>query len=442
MTAPVRDQDILLSHDMGQDEPAVHMGGPLDINMHTEQEEDLPEALGSAPVPDSSSVNETPQVAKCTPPSPEPPPAPAPIPVADPVQEEASASPAPTPEPESAAQSSEPTPAQAPEPPEEKPTAASEPEQNGLPSQTQPARKTKTSKSKPPSLKMQAAVDEPAQTNEEEELPVPKAAYNFDPDQLDASFNPFTSGGSKIQNSPPPCGSNSAPRLEPDGCSFPVSETSSAAPADTAESSSEAKPVMLEFSLDEGTVSKPPPRKLGGKKTISKLAAKKQRPKGSEAPCKPAPEPAVSEPVSEPVPEPVSESVSEPASDPLPETSLPVSDSSAPVNLDDVPIPKSGAYNFDPSQWDDPNFNPFGSNNKMSSSPVLPRGSYNFDPDNFDDSVDPFKPSRGLSTEDSSSSTAQPEKKAKDGGKQKAGQLPGEKKARPIPKKGKERTAT
>ncbi|KAG7229739.1 hypothetical protein INR49_012535 [Caranx melampygus] len=354
VTAPVRSQDILLSHDMGQDEPAVHMGGPLDVNMHTEQEENLPEALGSVPVPDTSSVNETPEVAKCTPPSPEPSPAPAPIPVADPVQEEAPA-PAPTPEPESAAQSSELAPAQALEPPEEKPIAVSEPEQNGLPNQTQPTRKTKTSKSKPPSLKMKAAVDEPAQTNEEEELPVPKAAYNFDPDQLDASFNPFTSGGSKIQNSPPPCGSNSAPRLEPIGCSFPVSETSSAAPADTAESASEVKPVMLEFSLDEGT---------------------------------------------------------------------------------------TGAYNFDPSQWDDPNFNPFGSNNKMSNSPELPRGSYNFDPDNFDDSVDPFKPSKGLSTEDSSSSTAQPEKKVKDGAKQKAGHPPGEKKVRQIPKKGKERTAT
>ncbi|XP_023283643.1 transforming acidic coiled-coil-containing protein 1-like isoform X2 [Seriola lalandi dorsalis] len=457
VTAPARDLDILLRHNMGQDEPAVHMGGPLEINMQTldtEQEKNLPEALGSVPVPDSSSMKETPEVAKCTAPPSEPSQAPVPILVRDPVPDLAPApapAPAPvpalTPEPDSV-QSSEPAPIQALEPPEEKPLAVSESECNGLPNQTEPIRKTKTSsKSKPPSLKMKASMNELAQTNEEQELPVPKATYNFDPDQLDVGFNPFTSGGSKIQNSPPPCGSNSLPRLEPIGCSFPDSEASSAAPAapadaEVTESSSEAKPVMLEFGLDEGMVSKPPPRKLGGKKTISKLAAKKQRPKGSEASCKPAPEPTVSEPVSQPVPEPVSQSISEPVSDPLPEISLPVSDSSAPVNLDDVPIPKTGTYNFDPSQWDDPNFNPFGSNNNMSSSPVLPKGSYSFNPDNFDDSVDPFKPSKSLNTEDSSSSTTEPEKKVKDGGKQKTGHPPSEKKVRQIAKKGKEKTAT
>ncbi|XP_071351103.1 transforming acidic coiled-coil-containing protein 1 isoform X2 [Trachinotus anak] len=445
VTAPVRDQDTLLSHNMGQDDPAVHMGGPLEIDMQTleaEQAENLPEALGSVPVPDSSSMKETPEVAKCTAPSSEPSQVSVPVLVEDAVPDLAPA-PAPTPEPDSV-QSSEPAPVQALEPPEEKPLAVSEPECNGLPNQTEPTRKTKTSKSKPPSLKMKASMNELSQTNEEQEIPVPTATYSFDPDQLDASFNPFTSGGSKIQNSPPPCGSNSQPRLEPLGCSLPVCEASSAAPADAevTESSSEAKPVMLEFGLDEGTVSKPPPRKSGGKKTISKLAAKKQRPKGPETSSKPAPEPTVSEPVSEPVPEPISQSISETVSDPLPKTSVPVSDSSAPMNLDDVPIPKTGTYNFDPSQWDDPNFNPFGSNNKMSTSPVLPKGTYSFDPDNFDDSMDPFKPSKSFSTEDSSSSTTQPEKKVKDGGKQKAGHSSGEKKVRQIPKKGKERTIT
>ena len=151
---------------------------------------------------------------------------------------------------------------------------------------------------------------------------------------------------------------------------------------------------------------------------------------------------AVSKPASEPESEPVSQPASEPVSDPAPETALSVSDSTAPLNLDDIPIPKKGTYNFDPNQWDDPNFNPFGGNSKMSSSPVLPKGSYSFDPDNFDDSVDPFKPSKALSTEDSSSSTIQPEKKAKDQGKQKAGHPPGEKKVRQIPKKSKERTVT
>ncbi len=77
---------------------------------------------------------------------------------------------------------------------------------------------------------------------------------------------------------------------------------------------------------------------------------------------------------------------------------------------------------------------------KMSSSPVLPKGSYSFDPDNFDDSVDPFEPSKTLSNEETSSSAPQPEKKVKDGGKQKAVQPAGEKKVRQIPKKSKEKT--
>ncbi|XP_041801685.1 transforming acidic coiled-coil-containing protein 1 isoform X2 [Chelmon rostratus] len=463
VTAPVGDQDFLLNLSMGLDEPAVPMGGPLKVNIQTveaEQTENLPEALGSAPVPASPSVKETLEVAKCTAPASEPSQAPVPVLVADPVPDVTPApAPAPTPERDSV-QSSEFAASQALEPPEQKPLAEPEPQCNGL-NQTEPTQKTKSSKSKPPPLKVKAPLDDLTQTNEEQELPIPKGTYKFDPDQLDDSFNPFTTGGSKIQNSPPPCGSSSLPRLEPLGGSLPVCEASSAAPADLEmmEASSKAQSMVLDFSLDEGTVSKPPPRKLGGKKTakVSKLSAKKQKPKGSAASSKPAPEPTEtdSEPVSEPVPQPASEPVSQPASepvsqpasepvsDPLPEPALPVSDCTAPLNLDDVPIPKTGTYNFDPSRWDDPNFNPFGSNNKMSSSPVLPKGSYNFDPDNFDDSVDPFKSSKTLSTDDSSSSIPEPDKvKVKEGGKQKAGHPAGEKKVRQIPKKSKERTIT
>ncbi|XP_029286756.1 transforming acidic coiled-coil-containing protein 1 isoform X2 [Cottoperca gobio] len=573
---------------MGQDEPVVPIGGPLDVNfqtLHAGQIEDLPEALGSVPLPAPSSVKEVPEVPQCTAPSsepsqgpvpilvadivpdlapapapapapvlaptPEPAPAPAPVlaltpepapalapvlaltpepapapvlattpepapapaPVLAPTPEPAPApapvlalTPEPAPEPAPApvlALTAEPAPAPvlaptpepapapvptpepvhcsehaaspAPDPPEQKPLSEPEPQCNGL-DQTEPTRKTKTSKSKPPSLKVKASLDELAQTNEEQELPLPNATYKFDPDQLDDSFNPFTCGGSKIQNSPPPFGSSSLHRLEPIGSCLPTCEASAAAPAEAemTESSSEGKSVMLEFGLDEGAVSKPPPRKLGGKKTISKLTAKKQKAKASEASRKPAPEPTVSEPasqtasepvsqpapeptvsepasqtasepVSQPAPEPTvsepaSQTASEPVLDPIPETALPVSDSTAPLNLDDIPIPKSGTYNFNPSQWDDPNFNPFGSNSAVSGSPVLPKSSYSFDPDNFDDSVDPFKPSKPMSTEDSSSSAPQPEKKVKDGGKQKAGQTAGEKKSRQIPKKSKERT--
>ncbi|XP_069567661.1 transforming acidic coiled-coil-containing protein 1 isoform X2 [Brachyistius frenatus] len=448
------DQDIFLRHSMGQDEPAATMAGPLEINTQTveqEQTEHFPKDLGS--VPDSSSLKELTESCQDSTPlltvDPVPDPAPAPAPAPGP-------GPAPTPEPD-LVQSSEPAAFSAPDPPEEKALAEPETQCNSLHDQAETSQNTKTRKFKPPSLTVKASLDDLAETHKEQELPVPNATYNFDPDQLDDSFNPFISGGSKIQNSPPPCGQSSLPRLEPLGSSLPVCEASSASQADVEmmESLSELKPVMLEFGLDEETVSKPPPKKLGGKKRVSKLAAKKQRPKGSEASSKPAPEPIVSEtdsqpvvepfcqpvPVPEPVPVPQTMMVSEPVSDPTAETSLPVSDTSAPLNLDDVPIPKTGTCNFDPSQWDDPNFNPFGSNNKMSSSPVLPKASHSFDPDNFDDSVNPFKPSKSVSTEDSSSSTPQPEKKVKDGSKEKAGQPPGEKKARQIPKKSKERNS-
>ncbi|KAK5934329.1 hypothetical protein CgunFtcFv8_014736 [Champsocephalus gunnari] len=296
VTAPVLDQDFWLSHNMGQDEPVAPMGGLLEVNFET-----LP-ARQPEKLPEALGSAPAPSL----------------------VNEE-------------------------PEVPEC--TA------------TEPPQKTKHRKSKPPSLEVKASVDEPPQTIEEQELPLPKATYKFDPDQLDDGFNPFTCGGSKIQNSPPPFGSSSFPRLEPIGCSLPACEDS-AAPAVEAELSlsslSEAKSVMLEFGLDEGTVTRPPPRKLG-------------------------------------------------------------------------------AYNFDPNQWDDPNFNPFGSNSTASSSPVLPKSSYSFDPDNFDDSVDPFKSSKNTTNEDSSSSAPQPEKKVKDVGKPKVVKPAGEKKARQIPKKEKER---
>ncbi|XP_018618067.2 transforming acidic coiled-coil-containing protein 1-like isoform X1 [Scleropages formosus] len=65
---------------------------------------------------------------------------------------------------------------------------------------------------------------------------------------------------------------------------------------------------------------------------------------------------------------------------------------------DGPPAPKS-YYSIDASQLDDPNFNPFGNNSKMSSSPTLPKGSHSFDPDAFDAAVDPFKPSRSLTAD-------------------------------------------
>lgn len=207
---------------------------------------------------------------------------------------------------------------------------------------------TKSLKARPPSLSVKAPLNTVDPNEVDDEPPIlPKD--NFDPDQFDDSANPFSSGGSKLQNSPPANGN------------IPKSEF-------TDEISTQ--PVKMELGLDDGEAKKPSPKKLG-KKTSSKLTApKKQRPKASET----APETSS-------------------------EQKQPPSESTAPQNVDDIPIPKK-SYNFDPDQWDDPNFDPFGGGNKMSSSPTLPKGSYQFDPDDFDDSVDPFKPSKTLGGDD------------------------------------------
>ncbi|XP_066570486.1 transforming acidic coiled-coil-containing protein 1 isoform X2 [Amia ocellicauda] len=178
----------------------------------------------------------------------------------------------------------------------------------------------KAKKTRPPSLDMKGVLDLPDPAEVEDEIPVPKATNNFNPEDYDSS--------SKLQNS-----SDEAP-VEP------------------------VKAVKMEFGLtdngENGEVKKPPPRKLG--KKGSRLTPKKQKPKPTETGTDPAPEAQ---------------------------------------NLDDMPIPTS-SYTFDPSKWDDPNFNPFSGSANMGSSPVLPKGSYKFDPDSFDDTVDPFKPSKGL----------------------------------------------
>lgn len=431
VTAPVRDPDISLGGTMGQDEPGVSMGSPVDIkvqNLVEEQTEEPQEDLDSLPLPDSSLLKEVAQRAASLS---EPFPDTNLIHTADPIPDLPPASGATSvPEPD-LIPCSEPAASCASELPEEKPLVDPEEQHRALPSHDKPSEKT--NKSKPSCLKLKTQVDHLPQNDEEQELPIAKATYNFDPEQLDDSFNPFISGGSKIQNSPPPCGPSHLSRPEPLGSSLPASENDSATRADseTAKSSSEAKPVVLEFGLDNDVVRKPPPKKLGGKRSTSKLAAKKQKPKESETFLKPEPEPPAPEP--HPEPELPPQSVSDP--DPEPVTT----DSSAPLSLDDVPIPKAGTYNFDPSKWDDPNFNPFGSNT-LSNSPVLPKGSYSFDPESFDDSIDPFKSSKSPSNEDSSCSVSQAETKVKIESKPKARQA--EKKTRQIPKKNKDRTTT
>ncbi|XP_063304480.1 transforming acidic coiled-coil-containing protein 1 isoform X3 [Pelobates fuscus] len=66
---------------------------------------------------------------------------------------------------------------------------------------------------------------------------------------------------------------------------------------------------------------------------------------------------------------------------------------SSSTDPDEPPIPKT-SYNFDPSQWDDPNFNPFGGKSALHSSPTLPKASNRFNKEPIDDNTDSFGPEK------------------------------------------------
>uniref|UniRef100_A0AAY5EDC1 Transforming acidic coiled-coil-containing protein C-terminal domain-containing protein n=1 Tax=Electrophorus electricus TaxID=8005 RepID=A0AAY5EDC1_ELEEL len=186
----------------------------------------------------------------------------------------------------------------------------------------------------------------------------PKGSYKIDLDDLD-SFNPFQTGGSKIQNSPPlgrkVLVNKSPPYKTEDEVSEPKKEADASAPqllhavpeekpndAEMLSATFQAKDshVLLEFNSDGADVKrKPPPKCLGVKRPpASKPATKKNtsalaEKKTLEVKLKP-------------------------------ETSDPTNDR-APV---DVPVAR-GAYSFDFDKFDDPNFNPFGTSAKMGNSP-------------------------------------------------------------------------
>ncbi|XP_076014650.1 transforming acidic coiled-coil-containing protein 3 [Genypterus blacodes] len=194
--------------------------------------------------------------------------------------------------------------------------------------------------------------EEWASVGEEEKAPLPpRASYNFDFDNLD-SVNPFQTGGSKIQNSPvgrkvasPPAEAlevsvanahQAAVQAEvqaeekPTAAVAPMS-SDAAQLEDVQQAAAPAKagPVKLEFNFDDGNEvkRKPPPKKLGKRPTGPKPK------EGNAASDSKPPKEAAVKPV-----------------DP---------------DMDVLPAAK-GCYAFD---FDDPNFNPFGSNAKMSNSP-------------------------------------------------------------------------
>uniref|UniRef100_G3X1L3 Transforming acidic coiled-coil containing protein 1 n=1 Tax=Sarcophilus harrisii TaxID=9305 RepID=G3X1L3_SARHA len=216
--------------------------------------------------------------------------------------------------------------------------------------------RSKLRKPKPVSLKMRATGGEFSETDTiVEDHPIPKASYQFNPDEFDENTNPFMIGGSKILNSPPA-----------------VKQTLSSSSGDASDSGvelleeSRGSSLKLEFDFTDGMestgVKKPPLRKPahGGRKMVSKLAIRAQK-----------------DGISKPV---IAKGLEKP---------------SHPTD-EEIPLQKATSK-LEPNQGDSSNFNPFGGSSTLQNSPPLSKGSYHFDPDNFDDSMDPFKPTKTLS---------------------------------------------
>eukprot|EP00063_Salmo_salar_P038637 XP_014013472.1 PREDICTED: uncharacterized protein LOC106578818 isoform X4 [Salmo salar] len=199
----------------------------------------------------------------------------------------------------------------------------------------------------------------------------PSGAYKWDPDNFE-DIDPFNTGGSKVANSPPlgrkgvanspPLGrkevtaSIAHKTVTPVSNPPPVSTEEPARPS-TSPPIRTSGAVRLEFDYSEETLEEPPkasppPKKLG-RKPGSKMPLRKPRMGLKKA--------------------------VQPQSEPLDNTP-------ATVPSDDIPIHKA-SYNFDPAQWDDPNFNPFGSNSEIPVSPKLNKPSHRFDSDTFDESA-------------------------------------------------------
>uniref|UniRef100_A0A4W5KCI7 Transforming acidic coiled-coil-containing protein C-terminal domain-containing protein n=1 Tax=Hucho hucho TaxID=62062 RepID=A0A4W5KCI7_9TELE len=191
----------------------------------------------------------------------------------------------------------------------------------------------------------------------------PSGIYKWDPDNFE-DIDPFNNGGSKVANSPPLGRKGGvlsiAPVSNPPERPHTISNDEPALPS-TSPPIRTSGAVRLEFDYSEETLEEPPkasppPKKLG-KKTGSKMPLRKPS-MGLKKAVQPPSEPLDNTPATVP---------------------------------DDIPVSKA-SYNFDPTQWDDPNFNPFGSNSEIPISPKLNKPSYSFDSDTFHESaVNPFK---------------------------------------------------
>lgn len=211
--------------------------------------------------------------------------------------------------------------------------------------------KSKLPRVKPATLQKKMGGENPETETAAESSPVPKASYHFDPDTYHSNMNPFMTGGSKLQNSPP---------ATQQGFSLTDSEATESSSVVAAELKGRA--VKLEFDFAEGTengeAKKALPKK-GLRKPASKLSPRRQR-GGANRP------------------------------------STGIVDSEKPTEVPFHETPQQ----IDSAQWDDPNFDPFAGNARLQSSPTVPKGSYNFD------TADPFKPTKTLASEGTDSCPA------------------------------------
>uniref|UniRef100_UPI00398E614D transforming acidic coiled-coil-containing protein 2-like isoform X2 n=1 Tax=Pristiophorus japonicus TaxID=55135 RepID=UPI00398E614D len=200
----------------------------------------------------------------------------------------------------------------------------------------------------------------------QQDSPIPRlASCSLDPDHL-SEFNPFASGD-ELQNVP-------VAQSESESVSVVLEESDKIAPESGPVSDPPAvgHAVRLEFDYSEDKDSfeteqekKPVPKKFG-KKSGGKMPLRKPKIGIKKVPTVEKAE------------------------------SAPATPSHSTVDPDDIPIPKT-TYSFDPAKWDDPNFNPFGTNVQVPNSPKLPHASSGFNQDNCDNSVDPLKPCTKIS---------------------------------------------
>ncbi|XP_068254178.1 transforming acidic coiled-coil-containing protein 2 isoform X2 [Nyctibius grandis] len=224
------------------------------------------------------------------------------------------------------------------------------------------------SEAKADSVKPECTEPSKISAEKQEAPPVPEGSCPLDPDSIEG-ISAFSTGGSKVQNSPP-ANKKTLPLTT-------APEAVEVTPPDTG--GQEDPPVKgiavrleFDYSEDKGVSedqqeSTPPPKKAG-KKPGAKMPLRRPKTKKSVEKL----------------------------------DNAPTTPTKSPTDPNEIPITK-GSYTFDIDKWDDPNFNPFSSSTKMQESPKLPQQTYSFEPDMCEDSIDPFKSSSKIASSPSKS---------------------------------------